>query len=59
VVDDHGEHGVHDSLPVEEGRDQVAVPFVHHIVEEFAVHEDTHQFRAGLDLLLANWTGSP
>jgi AcrR family transcriptional regulator len=28
-------------------------PFVHHIVEEFAGHDDTEQFRAGLDLLLA------
>jgi AcrR family transcriptional regulator len=28
-------------------------PFVHHIVDEFAVHDDRDQFRAGLDLLLA------
>ena len=28
-------------------------PFVHHIVDEFAVHDDADQFRAGLDLLLA------
>ncbi len=28
-------------------------PFVHHVVEEFAGHDDTDQFRAGLDLLLA------
>jgi len=28
-------------------------PFIHHIVDEFAVHEDRDQFRAGLDLLLA------
>lgn len=28
-------------------------PFVHHIVDEFAHHDDTDQFRAGLDLLLA------
>ena len=30
-----------------------AYPFVHHIVDEFAGHDDTDQFRAGLDLLLA------
>lgn len=28
-------------------------PFVHHIVDEFAAHNDSDQFRAGLDLLLA------
>lgn len=28
-------------------------PFVHHIVDEFAGHDDADQFRAGLDLLLA------
>jgi AcrR family transcriptional regulator len=28
-------------------------PFVHHIVDEFEGHDDTDQFRAGLDLLLA------
>ncbi|MCU1537120.1 MAG: TetR family transcriptional regulator [Humibacillus sp.] len=28
-------------------------PFVHHIVDEFAVHEDAEQFRAGLDLILS------
>jgi AcrR family transcriptional regulator len=28
-------------------------PFVHHVVDEFARHDDTEQFRAGLDLLLA------
>jgi len=28
-------------------------PFIRHVVEEFAVHEDAEQFRAGLDLLLA------
>lgn len=28
-------------------------PFVHHIVDEFATHDDADQFRAGLDLLLA------
>lgn len=28
-------------------------PFVHHIVDEFARHDDAEQFRAGLDLLLA------
>jgi hypothetical protein len=33
--------------------DPVEYPFIHHIVDEFAVHEDRDQFRAGLDLLLA------
>ncbi len=33
--------------------DPATYPFVHHIVDEFAVHDDTDQFRAGLDLLLA------
>ncbi len=28
-------------------------PFVHHVLEEFASHDDFEQFRAGLDLLLA------
>ncbi|GGL31075.1 hypothetical protein GCM10012283_11680 [Phycicoccus endophyticus] len=28
-------------------------PYVHHIAEEFAGHDDTVQFRAGLDLILA------
>lgn len=28
-------------------------PFVHHILDEFAGHDDRDQFRAGLDLLLA------
>jgi len=28
-------------------------PFVHHVVDEFEGHDDTEQFRAGLDLLLA------
>ncbi len=28
-------------------------PFVHHVVDEFAGHDDAEQFRAGLDLLLA------
>jgi AcrR family transcriptional regulator len=32
--------------------DPEAFPFMHHIVEEFAVHDDVEQFRAGLDLLL-------
>jgi AcrR family transcriptional regulator len=32
--------------------DPAEYPFVHHIVDEFAVHEDRDQFRAGLDLLL-------
>lgn len=33
--------------------DQAEFPFVHHIIEEFAGHDDADQFRAGLDLLLA------
>lgn len=33
--------------------DPETFPFVHHIVDEFAVHDDSEQFRAGLDLLLA------
>ena len=33
--------------------DPEAFPFVHHILDEFAVHDDREQFRAGLDLLLA------
>ena len=33
--------------------DPGAFPFVHHIIDEFAVHQDAEQFRAGLDLLLA------
>jgi AcrR family transcriptional regulator len=33
--------------------DAETFPFVHHVVEEFAGHDDTQQFRAGLDLLLA------
>ncbi|GAB3590776.1 TetR/AcrR family transcriptional regulator [Angustibacter peucedani] len=28
-------------------------PFVHHVVDQFAHHDDAEQFRAGLDLLLA------
>jgi AcrR family transcriptional regulator len=28
-------------------------PFIHHVVDEFAHHDDAEQFRAGLDLLLA------
>jgi len=28
-------------------------PFLHHIADEFAAHDDGEQFRAGLDLLLA------
>lgn len=28
-------------------------PFIHHVVEVFADHDDTAQFRAGLDLILA------
>ena len=33
--------------------DPATFPFVHTIVDEFAVHDDGDQFRAGLDLLLA------
>lgn len=35
------------------GLDPQEFPFVHHIVDEFAGHDDREQFRAGLDLLLA------
>jgi AcrR family transcriptional regulator len=28
-------------------------PYIHHVVDEFAHHDDAEQFRAGLDLLLA------
>jgi AcrR family transcriptional regulator len=33
--------------------DPAEYPFVHHIVDEFAHHDDTDQFQAGLDLILA------
>lgn len=33
--------------------DEAEFPFVHHVVDEFAGHDDAEQFRAGLDLLLA------
>ena len=33
--------------------DPAKYPFVHHILDEFAGHDDADQFRAGLDLLLA------
>jgi hypothetical protein len=33
--------------------DPAAYPFLHEIVEEFAVHDDVEQFRAALDLTLA------
>jgi AcrR family transcriptional regulator len=33
--------------------DPTEFPFVHHILDEFAGHDDADQFRAGLDLLLA------
>jgi AcrR family transcriptional regulator len=33
--------------------DPAEFPFVHHIIDEFAGHEDADQFLAGLDLLLA------
>lgn len=32
--------------------DPQAYPFVHVIIDEFAIHDDREQFRAGLDLLL-------
>lgn len=34
------------------GLDPATFPFLHHVVDEFAVHDDAEQFRAGLDLLL-------
>ena len=33
--------------------DAVDFPFLHHVVDEFAGHDDARQFRAGLDLILA------
>ena len=33
--------------------DAAEFPFLHHVVDEFEGHDDTEQFRAGLDLLLA------
>ncbi len=33
--------------------DPAEYPFIHHIVDEFAHHDDADQFRAGLDLILA------
>lgn len=33
--------------------DPTEFPFVHHILDEFAHHEDADQFRAGLELILA------
>jgi AcrR family transcriptional regulator len=33
--------------------DPAEYPFLHHVVDEFAGHDDRTQFRAGLDLLLA------
>lgn len=33
--------------------DPAEFPFLHYVVDEFAVHDDGEQFRAGLDLLLA------
>lgn len=33
--------------------DPADYPFIHYIVDEFAVHQDVEQFRAGLDLILA------
>ncbi|GAB3587073.1 TetR family transcriptional regulator [Calidifontibacter terrae] len=32
--------------------DPAEYPFMHHIIDEFAEHDDRDQFRAGLDLLL-------
>ncbi|MFL6024595.1 MAG: TetR/AcrR family transcriptional regulator [Marmoricola sp.] len=34
-------------------QDPEQFPFLHYVVDEFAVHDDVDQFRAGLDLLLA------
>lgn len=33
--------------------DEGEFPFIHHVIDEFAGHDDAEQFRAGLDLLLA------
>ncbi|MBB2987317.1 TetR/AcrR family transcriptional regulator [Terracoccus luteus] len=33
--------------------DPAEYPFVHHVIDQFATHDDAEQFRAGLDLLLA------
>lgn len=33
--------------------DPEAFPFIHYIVDEFAVHQDVEQFQAGLELILA------
>jgi AcrR family transcriptional regulator len=33
--------------------DSAEFPFLHHVIDEFAGHDDADQFRAGLDLLLA------
>jgi AcrR family transcriptional regulator len=33
--------------------DPAAFPFLHHVADAFAVHDDAELFRAGLDLLLA------
>ncbi|WP_209022060.1 TetR/AcrR family transcriptional regulator C-terminal domain-containing protein [Nocardioides sp. 503] len=33
--------------------DADSYPYVHHIVDEFATHDDAEQFRAGLELILA------
>ncbi|WP_256795093.1 TetR/AcrR family transcriptional regulator [Terrabacter sp. Ter38] len=33
--------------------DAAEFPFIHHVVDEFADHDDAEQFRAGLELILA------
>jgi len=33
--------------------DAAEFPFIHHVVDEFAEHDDAEQFRAGLELILA------
>ena len=52
-----GELGPHEHLAAAvaqwQALDPQEFPFVHHIIDEFAGHDDTDQFRAGLDLLLA------
>ncbi|WP_404350852.1 TetR/AcrR family transcriptional regulator [Phycicoccus jejuensis] len=52
-----GEVGRHEYLDaaVDQWRalDPVEFPYLHEIADEFAGHDDTDQFRAGLDLLLA------
>ncbi|MFT3661482.1 MAG: TetR/AcrR family transcriptional regulator C-terminal domain-containing protein [Gordonia sp. (in: high G+C Gram-positive bacteria)] len=44
---------IHDAADRWRALDPAEYPFIHYIVDEFAEHDDTEQFRAGLDLLLA------